>query len=287
MIILNQEWRGQGWQVYVLAAFLFVPGIQPGSALAQTGAVQTESAGTQGLEETSPNPFGDLEEEIEAAEAENGAADNDPLEGYNRFMSSVNGMLRGIIIDPAVDVYQAVVPEPVQNAISNAAANAMEPITAGSSLLQGDTENAANAAKRFLVNTTVGLGGISDQASDMGIESRKMDPGLAAGAQGVDPGAHIVLPVVGPSNMRDAPGDIAVGLIPGVGVAKAVDGAATYSENQDEIKSISEGALDPYTAEKQAYEQHRAHLVRQAQEELARQKAAEETARMAGENAPQ
>lgn len=200
--------------------------------------------------------------------------DDDPFEGYNRFMSGFNRIVRKIIIDPLVDGYQAIMPDPVEDAISNAASNAAEPITAGSSLLQGDLKNAANSAGRFIVNTTVGLGGTSDRASEMGIEARKTDPGLAAGAQGVEPGAHIVLPILGPSNLRDAPGDIGLGLVPGVGIAKAVDSAATYSEYQDEIKSLSEDALDPYSVEKAAYEQYRAEQVRRAREALGKEAAA-------------
>ena len=77
---------------------------------------------------------------------------NDPLESLNRVTSGFNAGVRGLIIDPIVDGYQAVTPEPVQKAVSNAVSNISEPVTAVSSLLQGDTENAGTATKRFFIN---------------------------------------------------------------------------------------------------------------------------------------
>ena len=79
--------------------------------------------------------------------------------------------------------------------------------------MHGDFDNAATATGRFLVNTTIGIGGIRDPATDLGMEPRREDVGQALGARGVPPGPHVVLPVFGPSNRRDAPGDILVGLL--------------------------------------------------------------------------
>ncbi|HEX9701370.1 MAG TPA: MlaA family lipoprotein, partial [Rhodospirillales bacterium] len=68
---------------------------------------------------------------------------DDPLEPLNRVTSGFNAIVRGAIIDPLVDGYKAVTPDPVQQAVSNAVSNLSEPVTVGSSLLQGDTDNAA------------------------------------------------------------------------------------------------------------------------------------------------
>jgi phospholipid-binding lipoprotein MlaA len=86
-------------------------------------------------------------------------------------------------------------------------------VTAVSSLLQGDSDNAATATKRFIINTTVGLGGTSDPAAEMGLEQRKEDLGQAFGANGVAPGPHLVLPIIGPSNIRDVTGDALTALV--------------------------------------------------------------------------
>ena len=170
--------------------------------------------------------------------------------------------VRGMIIDPLVDGYQAVTPEPVQDAVSNAVSNISEPVTAVSSLLQGDTENAATATKRFIINTTVGLGGTSDPATGMGLEQREEDLGQAFGASGIAPGPHIVLPIIGPSNFRDVTGDILTSLAnPLPLAAKAASSGINYSTNQEDIKSLTSGALDPYVVERDSYEQNRRYEV--------------------------
>ncbi len=187
---------------------------------------------------------------------------NDPLESLNRVTSGFNAVIRGMIIDPLIDGYQAVTPEPVQNAVSNAVSNITEPVTAVSSLLQGDGENAATATKRFFINTTVGLGGTSDPATEMGLEKREEDLGQALGASGIAPGPHLVLPIIGPSNFRDATGDILTSLAnPLPLAAKAASSGINYSNNQEDIKSLTSGALDPYVVERDSYEQNRRYEV--------------------------
>ena len=187
---------------------------------------------------------------------------NDPFESINRVTSGFNSVVRGMVLDPIVDGYQAVTPEPVQDAVSNAVSNLSEPVTAVSSLLQGDTENAGTATKRFFINTTAGVGGLSDPATGMGYEQREEDLGQAFGAGGMEAGPHIVLPIIGPSNMRDLTGDVLTALSnPLPLAAKAASGGVSYSNNQDEIKDLTSGALDPYVVERDSYEQNRRYDV--------------------------
>lgn len=198
--------------------------------------------------------------EPEAAEENQGT--NDPLEPINRITSGFNAVIRGVIIDPLVDVYHGVTPEPVQKAVSNVVSNLSEPLTVGSSLLQGDTDNAVIATKRFFINTTVGLGGTQDPATDMGLEQRSEDLGQAFGASGMAPGPHIVLPLIGPSNFRDVTGDAITALVSPLPLAaKAASGGVSYSDNQDDIKSLTAGALDPYVVERDTYERRRSYKV--------------------------
>ena len=97
-------------------------------------------------------------------------------------------------------------------------------------------ENAATATKRFIINTTVGLGGTSDPATGMGLEQREEDLGQALGASGFAPGSHFVLPIIGPSNFRDAAGDILTTLAnPLPLAAKAASSGINYSNNQEDI----------------------------------------------------
>jgi len=183
---------------------------------------------------------------------------NDPLEDLNRFTFGFNSVVRGAILDPLVDGYQAVTPTFLQDAIGNAASNLSEPVTAVSSFLQGDTENAGNATKRFFVNSTLGVGGLNDPASDMGIEQRREDLGQAAAVNGADEGMYIVLPLLGPSNTRDAIGDALTAVASPMPLVGAVaQGGVEYSKNQDEILTVTKGALDPYVVERDAYSQYR------------------------------
>ena len=187
---------------------------------------------------------------------------NDPLETINRFTSGFNSVLRGVVVDPLVDGYQAVTPISLQNAISNAVSNITEPLTIGSSLLQGDTENASTATKRFFINTTLGLGGTSDPATDMGLVQRREDLGQAFGASGMAPGPHLVLPLLGPTNFRDATGDVISAVVSPLPLAaKAATSGVSYSNNQDEIQDVTSGALDPYIVERESYEQNRRYEV--------------------------
>ncbi len=196
---------------------------------------------------------------IAAAEVEEVS---DPLEGLNRITSGFNRFLRRFVIDPVIDGYKAITPDEVQDAVSNVVSNLSEPLTAASSLLQGDVDNAGTAIGRFLVNTTIGIGGIRDEATGLGLKQRREDVGQALGAHGIPAGPHIVLPVIGPSNLRDAPGDIAFGLLSPAPLAAHVGaGAVEYSKNQKAIRDLSDGALDPYIAERNGYEQRRDYLI--------------------------
>lgn len=193
----------------------------------------------------------------------------DPLEPLNRITSGFNFLLRKTIIDPAVDLYQFVTPDPLEKAISNAASNLSEPITAGGSLLQGDLENAGNATKRFLINSTVGVAGLGDPAGDLGIDSRREDLGQSLGAHGVGTGPHLVLPILGPSNFRDALGTLTTSIAnPLPLAANAAAGTVAYSGKQDAYSAIGDNALDSYIAEREAYEQNRTYEVRNGDTEL-------------------
>ncbi len=198
------------------------------------------------------------DEQPPASKAPQAEKSDDPLEDVNRVTSEFNRVVRGAVIDPLVDGYQAVTPQFLQEAIGNAASNLNEPVTAISSFLQGDSENAENATKRFFINSTFGLGGIDDKAGEMGYRSREEDLGQAAGYHGTEPGVHIVLPILGPSNTRDLVGDVLTGLASPVPlVGRVAQQGVVYSQNQDDVNSVTNGALDPYVVERNAYEQHR------------------------------
>ena len=91
-------------------------------------------------------------------------------------------------------------------------------------MLQGDTDNAGAATNRFIINTTIGVGGINDRATELGIAQRREDLGQAMAKGGVGTGPHIVLPILGPSNFRDVTGDLLTGLASPVPLAMQAAG---------------------------------------------------------------
>jgi len=205
------------------------------------------------------------EEKIQGTnEAEQGTSD--PLEGINRVTSGFNRIFRKVVADPLISTYQAVTPDPVEQGIANFAKNLTEPVTAASSLLQGDTDNASRAIGRFVVNTTAGIGGISDTASDLNMKETQEDLGQAAGTHGLEGGAHIVLPILGPTNLRDISGDVLTTLANPLHTAiTAANTGTNYAENRDELEALTKDSVDPYIVERDAYEQNRAYKVNNGQ----------------------
>ena len=119
-------------------------------------------------------------------------------------------------------------------------------MTAASSLLQGDTENASNAIGRFFINTTVSIGGLNDTASEHGLTANQEDLGQAAGAGGMSGGAHIVLPFFGPSNFRDVTGDVLTTLVNPLHTFTSAANASTgYAENREELDALTKDSGDP------------------------------------------
>jgi phospholipid-binding lipoprotein MlaA len=159
----------------------------------------------------------------------------DPFERANRAVHGFNEMMRARVFEPAVGYYREVMPVKVRIGIRNVFANLREPVVVLASGIQGDMRNAGNAAFRFIVNSTVGVVGIFDVATGLGLVSRPEDFGQALCKMGIGPGPYLVLPIFGPTNMRDAAG-LALTYWATFGVAGvattpyvAVDGAVSYS----------------------------------------------------------
>ena len=142
------------------------------------------------------------------------AGEDDPLEGLNRKMLALNYGIDTALIKPLAKVYVAVVPGFARKGIRNVVNNLREPRTALNQCLQGKFDLAVSDAARFVVNSTVGVAGLFDPASAMGLARHDEDFGQTLGRWGVGQGAYVVLPVFGPSSMRDGVGrgmDLATG----------------------------------------------------------------------------
>jgi len=133
-------------------------------------------------------------------------AKRDPLEKVNRGAWGVNQAADKVVIKPATQVYRAVAPRPVRQGMTNAFANLTEPWSFVNNILQGKGERASRNFTRFLVNSTIGVAGLWDPASKMGLRSAPEDLGQTLAKWGVNGGPYLVLPLLGPSTLRDGIG---------------------------------------------------------------------------------
>ena len=133
----------------------------------------------------------------------------DCFESVNRATFKFNQVLDGAIFEPVAKAYR-VLPSPIRKGTSNALINLSNLVTIPNNLLQGDFKKAGENTLRFAVNTTVGILGLFDVAQGMGFtEYEKEDYGQTLGAMGVGEGCYLVLPILGPSTVRDTTGSIA------------------------------------------------------------------------------
>lgn len=127
----------------------------------------------------------------------------DPIEGINRAVFSFNTGADNLITKPIARAYRFAVPEVLREMIGNALLNINDVWVGVNSLLQGKPKDALSDWTRVLVNSTFGFAGVADVASELGLERHNEDFGQTLGKWGVPPGPYLVLPLLGPSNIRD------------------------------------------------------------------------------------
>lgn len=128
---------------------------------------------------------------------------DDPLENYNRHMYVFNAKLDRYAFIPVVNAYEAVIPKPVRTGIGNIFNNLSEPPRLVNCLLQGKFGKGGVVFGRFAINSTFGLLGLFDVASRWGLYPQDEDAGQTLGVWGFPSGPYVILPVLGPSNVRD------------------------------------------------------------------------------------
>jgi phospholipid-binding lipoprotein MlaA len=131
----------------------------------------------------------------------------DPLEPVNRYIFAANLALDTTVIEPVASIYRNIVPDPARDSVRNFFRNLESPVLLTNAVLQRDIDAAGLTTKRFFINTTVGILGLFDRAADMGLARRDEDFGQTMGTYGVGPGVYLVLPILGPSSLRDAAGN--------------------------------------------------------------------------------
>jgi phospholipid-binding lipoprotein MlaA len=198
------------------------------------------------------------------------AQERDPWAGLNRPIFRFNDGLDRYILEPVAKGYDFVTPDIVQRGITNFLSNLWFPVVFTNCLLQAKPDQAAQSFGRFFMNTTIGFGGIIDVATYKDVPSPNEDFGQTLGYWGVGTGPYLVLPLMGPSNVRDTGGrfvDSATRVWPyfvpwwvssGTGALEVVSTRARYLE---EVKDLRESSVDYYAAVRDAYLQRRDALV--------------------------
>lgn len=154
---------------------------------------------TSSEEESLEDEFDEFSDEMEAEVI------YDPLSGYNRIMTDINDKFYIHLLIPVAKGYKAVVHSEIRKSVGNFFHNIYFPIRLVNNLLQAKFQNASEETGRFVINTTLGVAGLFDPAkSEFELEAHDEDFGQTLGFYGVGGGAHIVLPLLGPSNLRDA-----------------------------------------------------------------------------------
>jgi phospholipid-binding lipoprotein MlaA len=181
-----------------------------------------------------------------------------------------NGALDFVLIRPAAMSYRRLTPRPLRTGLNNAFSNMGEPTVAVNDVLQGHGKKAVRTVGRFAMNSTVGVAGLFDVAHRAGLAHHDNDFGITLAHYGVRAGPYLVLPILGPSTLRDAVGygaNIAIDPFTyirypqstAVTVARAVDVALVERAEVDPaIKSITASATDDYAAIRSSYLQNRA-----------------------------
>lgn len=200
----------------------------------------------------------------------NGRPAGDPLEGFNRAMFAFNETLDDAVMRPAARAYEAAVPELIRWMVSNFFANLGDLGTAANQLLQGKPLLAGSDLLRFAINSVIGFGGVADVATELGLERNREDFGQTLGRWGVASGPYLVLPVFGPSSVRDGVGllvDWRTDLLNEAGsegrqnnarLLRAIDSRASLLKATGVIEGA---ALDKYLFVRDGYLQRRRNLV--------------------------
>ncbi len=199
---------------------------------------------------------------------------SDPFEGGNRAMFAVNEAIDKAVLEPVARGYRYVAPKPVRTSVRNFLRNLKSPIVMGNQLLQGDLEGFANATGRLFINTLLGVGGLFDVADMGGIPYEPEDFGQTLAVWGVGNGPYVIVPILGPSTMRDGAGLLVDSFLDPVRIymfnhdlewlhytrlgVSAIDQREELLDIVDDLRSNS---FDYYAAIRSAYYQRRQALV--------------------------
>jgi len=198
----------------------------------------------------------------------------DPFEPTNRALYAFNTKFNSKITLPIAWVYVNYVPGHVRKGVRNVLANVESPVTFANDVLQGEFTRAGETLARFVLNSSIGLGGLVDYAAMHGVPRHQSDFGQTLALYGVGPGPFLVLPIIGPSTPRDILGtgaDLAVNplfyvpadwtLLAHAGAVVGTHSFAPFEQNAGSIvlrRNLGRNSLDPYATMRSVYRQQRA-----------------------------
>lgn len=202
------------------------------------------------------------------------AAINDPIEPTNRTIFDVNDFLDRNVLRPLAGAYREL-PMEIRDGIHNVLNNLRAPVVFFNDVLQGELGRAGETAMRFVINSTIGVAGIGDPATELGFEHHNEDFGQTLAVWGIGEGPYVMLPVFGPSNPRDTVGMVVDYIVDpfnwlanheGVGWATYVRGGVRgideRARNYEALDELRRSSLDYYAALRSLYRQRRADDIR-------------------------
>jgi phospholipid-binding lipoprotein MlaA len=207
---------------------------------------------------------------------------NDPYEDTNRQVFGFNQAVDENVLVPVAKTYRTVLPPPVRQSMHDFMRNLDTPVVFANDLLQGEVKLAGDTLGRLLVNTSLGIGGLFDVATLVGIPYHSNDLGITFAVWGFAAGPYIIIPVLGPSNPRDLVGKVGDGFAdPGnyvagsvhhylwaVAARAATQGIDERSRNIESLADIERTALDNYATIRSLYRQRREAQIRHEQSNL-------------------
>lgn len=207
-------------------------------------------------------------------------ATGDPWEGLNRNLFAFHETVDKAVIEPVARGYRAITPRPVRTGVQNFLRNLRGPVVFANDVLQGEFSRAGVTAARFGVNTTIGVAGVLDPATSMGLERHDEDFGQTLAVWGVDSGPYIFIPLLGPSTVRDAFGRVVDrGLDPityaegedadEFRIAQTVFTALSAREQLlDPIADVRANSVDPYASFRASYLQLRESAIQNGRTDI-------------------
>lgn len=200
---------------------------------------------------------------VRAADDEN----RDPLEPLNRRVFALNQWMDRIAIKPAAELYRSVVPDPVEFAVYNFFDNLAEPVSVLGSALQGDPRKTLVSTGRFAVNSTLGVAGLFDPATRLGLKDQQEDVGQALAVWGLEDTPYLVLPFWGPVTLTTIPDRFLVWWLAPTILddywhlsLRAVDTVSFRANALAATALVDEAAVDPYAFTRESFLQRRRYL---------------------------